>query len=191
MDWSVLDVSAKPTTHSKLCEEFPSLFPLPRGQGYQRGLVMWGSVCPKSESCDFQALTFQYLPAWMHSLGRCSGHLCLCLGGYCCNSSSFGFTWCSPTTCPKGLGKTGADPSPALTFPSPPLRIMHDEVSETENIRKNLAIERMIIEGCEILLDTSQTFVRQGQCRCQPPCAGGPRGPVLCALAKFKNIPQF
>uniref|UniRef100_A0A669CJM4 Ras protein specific guanine nucleotide releasing factor 1 n=1 Tax=Oreochromis niloticus TaxID=8128 RepID=A0A669CJM4_ORENI len=42
------------------------------------------------------------------------------------------------------------------------LRIMHDEVSETENIRKNLAIERMIVEGCEILLDTSQTFVRQG-----------------------------
>uniref|UniRef100_A0A8B9KNA5 Ras protein specific guanine nucleotide releasing factor 1 n=1 Tax=Astyanax mexicanus TaxID=7994 RepID=A0A8B9KNA5_ASTMX len=41
-------------------------------------------------------------------------------------------------------------------------RIMHDEVSETENIRKNLAIERMIVEGCEILLDTSQTFVRQG-----------------------------
>lgn len=43
-----------------------------------------------------------------------------------------------------------------------PLRIMHDEVSETENIRKNLAIERMIVEGCEVLLDTSQTFVRQG-----------------------------
>ncbi|XP_054569390.1 ras-specific guanine nucleotide-releasing factor 1 [Eptesicus fuscus] len=41
-------------------------------------------------------------------------------------------------------------------------RIMHDEVSETENIRKNLAIERMITEGCEVLLDTSQTFVRQG-----------------------------
>uniref|UniRef100_A0A8C9Z527 Ras protein specific guanine nucleotide releasing factor 1 n=1 Tax=Sander lucioperca TaxID=283035 RepID=A0A8C9Z527_SANLU len=40
-------------------------------------------------------------------------------------------------------------------------RIMHDEVSETENIRKNLAIERMIVEGCEVLLDTSQTFVRQ------------------------------
>lgn len=39
---------------------------------------------------------------------------------------------------------------------------MHDEVSETENIRKNLAIERMIVEGCEVLLDTSQTFVRQG-----------------------------
>lgn len=45
---------------------------------------------------------------------------------------------------------------------TPPHRIMHDEVSETENIRKNLAIERMIVEGCEILLDTSQTFVRQG-----------------------------
>uniref|UniRef100_A0A3Q2Z5X2 Ras protein specific guanine nucleotide releasing factor 1 n=1 Tax=Hippocampus comes TaxID=109280 RepID=A0A3Q2Z5X2_HIPCM len=41
-------------------------------------------------------------------------------------------------------------------------RVMHDEVSETENIRKNLAIERMIVEGCEVLLDTSQTFVRQG-----------------------------
>uniref|UniRef100_A0A8C9WDX7 Ras protein specific guanine nucleotide releasing factor 1 n=1 Tax=Scleropages formosus TaxID=113540 RepID=A0A8C9WDX7_SCLFO len=41
-------------------------------------------------------------------------------------------------------------------------RIMHDEVSETENIRKNLATERMIVEGCEVLLDTSQTFVRQG-----------------------------
>lgn len=44
-----------------------------------------------------------------------------------------------------------------------PSRIMHDEVSETENIRKNLAIERMIVEGCEVLLDTSQTFVRQGK----------------------------
>ena len=43
------------------------------------------------------------------------------------------------------------------------LRMMHDEVSETENIRKNLAIERMIVEGCDILLDTSQTFVRQGE----------------------------
>ena len=42
-------------------------------------------------------------------------------------------------------------------------RIMHDEVSDTENIRKNLAIERMIVEGCDILLDTSQTFVRQGE----------------------------
>uniref|UniRef100_A0A4W3HN74 Ras protein-specific guanine nucleotide-releasing factor 2b n=1 Tax=Callorhinchus milii TaxID=7868 RepID=A0A4W3HN74_CALMI len=41
-------------------------------------------------------------------------------------------------------------------------RVMHDEVSDTENIRKNLAIERTIVEGCDILLDTSQTFVRQG-----------------------------
>ncbi|CAH1796894.1 unnamed protein product [Owenia fusiformis] len=40
--------------------------------------------------------------------------------------------------------------------------IMQEEVSETENIRKNLAIERMIIEGCDILLDVNQTFVRQG-----------------------------
>ena len=39
-------------------------------------------------------------------------------------------------------------------------RQMHDEVSETENIRKNLAIERMIIEGCDILLDVNQVFVR-------------------------------
>uniref|UniRef100_A0AAY4EA42 Uncharacterized protein n=1 Tax=Denticeps clupeoides TaxID=299321 RepID=A0AAY4EA42_9TELE len=38
-------------------------------------------------------------------------------------------------------------------------KMMHDEVSDTENIRKNLAIERMIVEGCDILLDTSQTFV--------------------------------
>uniref|UniRef100_A0A4X2LPY0 Ras protein specific guanine nucleotide releasing factor 2 n=1 Tax=Vombatus ursinus TaxID=29139 RepID=A0A4X2LPY0_VOMUR len=45
-------------------------------------------------------------------------------------------------------------------------RIMHDEVSDTENIRKNLAIERMIVEGCDILLDTSQTFIRQGKPLC-------------------------
>ena len=47
---------------------------------------------------------------------------------------------------------------------------MHDEVSETENIRKNLAIERMIVEGCDILLDVNQVFVRQGEhvcCMCQ------------------------
>ncbi|XP_052599559.1 ras-specific guanine nucleotide-releasing factor 2 isoform X3 [Peromyscus californicus insignis] len=44
-------------------------------------------------------------------------------------------------------------------------RVMHDEVSDTENIRKNLAIERMIVEGCDILLDTSQTFIRQGAMR--------------------------
>lgn len=44
-----------------------------------------------------------------------------------------------------------------------PHRVMHDEVSDTENIRKNLAIERTIVEGCDILLDTSQTFIRQGK----------------------------
>lgn len=33
---------------------------------------------------------------------------------------------------------------------------MHDEVSETESIRQNLAIERMIIGGCDILLDVNQ-----------------------------------
>ena len=37
-----------------------------------------------------------------------------------------------------------------------------EQVSETENIRKNLAIERMIVEGCDILLDVNQIFVRQG-----------------------------
>lgn len=56
---------------------------------------------------------------------------------------------------------------------------MHDEVSETENIRKNLAIERMIIEGCEILLDTSQTFVRQGMASAPHP---HPRPPARWAL---------
>ena len=44
-------------------------------------------------------------------------------------------------------------------------RQMHDEVSETENLRKNLAVERMIVEGCDILLDVNQVFVRQGE-RC-------------------------
>ncbi|RWS12626.1 ras GTP exchange factor-like protein [Dinothrombium tinctorium] len=41
-------------------------------------------------------------------------------------------------------------------------RQMHDEVSETENIRKNLAIERIIVGGCDILLDVNQVFIRQG-----------------------------
>jgi len=53
-------------------------------------------------------------------------------------------------------------------------RMMHDEVSDTENIRKNLAIERMIVEGCDILLDTSQTFVRQGE---RPASSGSPTRP--------------
>lgn len=63
--------------------------------------------------------------------------------------------------------------------------MMHDEVSDTENIRKNLAIERMIVEGCDILLDTSQTFVRQGGA---PPPACDPSPPPatprsLCSVA--------
>lgn len=33
---------------------------------------------------------------------------------------------------------------------------MHDEVSETEYIRQNLAIERMIAGGCDLLLDAGQ-----------------------------------
>lgn len=37
------------------------------------------------------------------------------------------------------------------------------QVSETENLRKNLAVERMIVEGCDILLDVNQVFVRQGE----------------------------
>ncbi|XP_017771929.1 PREDICTED: ras-specific guanine nucleotide-releasing factor 2-like isoform X2 [Nicrophorus vespilloides] len=41
-------------------------------------------------------------------------------------------------------------------------RQMHEEISETENLRKNLSIERMIVEGCDILLDANQIFVRQG-----------------------------
>ncbi|KAF7262027.1 hypothetical protein EG68_00650 [Paragonimus skrjabini miyazakii] len=52
--------------------------------------------------------------------------------------------------------------SPFYFLPSP-AQIMHDEVSETENIRKNLAIERMIVDGCDLLLDVNQVFVRQGK----------------------------
>jgi len=39
---------------------------------------------------------------------------------------------------------------------------MRNEVSETENIRCNLAIEKMIVEGCECLLDTNQLFIKEG-----------------------------
>jgi hypothetical protein len=39
---------------------------------------------------------------------------------------------------------------------------MHDEVSETEHIRTNLAIERSIAEGCDVLLDGNQVLCRQG-----------------------------
>lgn len=41
---------------------------------------------------------------------------------------------------------------PACTKPQQ----IHEEVSATESIRHNLAIERMIIGGCDILLDVSQ-----------------------------------
>ena len=40
---------------------------------------------------------------------------------------------------------------------------MHDEVSETENIRKNLSIERLFADGCDLLLDSNQVFIRQGK----------------------------
>jgi hypothetical protein len=40
---------------------------------------------------------------------------------------------------------------------------MHDEVSETEHIRANLAIERSIAEGCDVLLDVNQVLCRQGR----------------------------
>lgn len=39
---------------------------------------------------------------------------------------------------------------------------MRDEVSETENIRCNLAIEKLIVEGCECLLDSNQVFIKEG-----------------------------
>ncbi|XP_065221705.1 ras-specific guanine nucleotide-releasing factor 2-like isoform X3 [Planococcus citri] len=42
-------------------------------------------------------------------------------------------------------------------------RQIKDEVSETENLRKNLAIERMIVSGCDILLDVNQVYVREGR----------------------------
>lgn len=42
-------------------------------------------------------------------------------------------------------------------------RLFLFQVSETENLRKNLAVERMIVEGCDILLDVNQVFVRQGE----------------------------
>eukprot|EP00794_Sanderia_malayensis_P009753 gene9753-10750_t len=40
--------------------------------------------------------------------------------------------------------------------------VMQDEVSETENIRRNLSIERRFADGCEELLDVEQIFIRQG-----------------------------
>ncbi|XP_044728082.1 ras-specific guanine nucleotide-releasing factor 1-like [Chrysoperla carnea] len=63
-------------------------------------------------------------------------------------------------------------------------RQMHDEVSETENLRKNLAVERMIVEGCDILLDVNQVFVRQGSLIQVP--ADKPR-PSRNRLTNFKS----
>lgn len=60
---------------------------------------------------------------------------------------------------------------------------MHDEVSETENLRKNLAVERMIVEGCDILLDVNQVFVRQGSLVQVPPG----KGRIRSRLASFKS----
>lgn len=62
-------------------------------------------------------------------------------------------------------------------------RQMHDEVSETENLRKNLAVERMIVEGCDILLDVNQVFVRQGSLVQAPPG----KGRIRSRLASFKS----
>ncbi|KAK4297322.1 hypothetical protein Pmani_030247, partial [Petrolisthes manimaculis] len=62
-------------------------------------------------------------------------------------------------------------------------RQMHDEVSETENIRKNLSIERMIVEGCDILLDVNQMFVRQGKKPTTP-------GPLSSCFPK-EAVPSF
>ncbi len=56
-------------------------------------------------------------------------------------------------------------------------------MSETENIRKNLAIERMIIEGCDILLDVNQMFVRQGTLIQNLPGPKGSRLPALVHVA--------
>ncbi|KAL1117876.1 hypothetical protein AAG570_004189 [Ranatra chinensis] len=63
-------------------------------------------------------------------------------------------------------------------------RQMHDEVSETENLRKNLAVERMIVEGCDILLDVNQVFVRQGSLIQIP---GSRNKPPRSRLASFKS----
>lgn len=67
------------------------------------------------------------------------------------------------------------------------VRQMHDEVSETENLRKNLAVERMIVEGCDILLDVNQVFVRQGSLVQVPPG----RGRLRSRLASFKSDREY
>lgn len=54
---------------------------------------------------------------------------------------------------------------PKLTFKK--IDDSFSQVSETENLRKNLAVERMIVEGCDIILDVNQVFVRQGESNSQ------------------------
>lgn len=85
----------------------PNPFPLLKEQGYQRGLVMWRSVCPKAGSCHFQALISIFISleaqsGQMYRSPLAPGWILLQFPGY---SFSFGFTCCSPTMCPKGLGK--------------------------------------------------------------------------------------
>lgn len=52
---------------------------------------------------------------------------------------------------------------PLSTYLDILVMFLHIQVSETENLRKNLEVERMIIEGCDILLDVNQVFIRQGR----------------------------
>ena len=46
---------------------------------------------------------------------------------------------------------------------------MNNEVNETESIQENIAMECMILKGCETLLDNSQNFVRWGMAPRLPP----------------------
>lgn len=43
---------------------------------------------------------------------------------------------------------------------------MHDEVSETENIRQNLVIERLFQDGCQVILDSEEVFIKEGKVPC-------------------------
>ena len=43
---------------------------------------------------------------------------------------------------------------------------MHDEVSETENIRQNLVIERLFQDGCQLILDSEEVFIKEGKVPC-------------------------
>ena len=70
-------------------------------------------------------------------------------------------------------------------------RQMHDEVSETENIRKCLAIERMIVEGCDILMDVTQVFVRQGRNTRRRISSFWPRASSRCPFVSFLSPSSF